>query len=131
MDTTPEFKVSLKKVKKRVPVNIRALIYSFLPFNDLINTISKLSKQERDLIITSEILDQPRSLKITFRDDFIYDITSLKYMMKLLTRSKVIQNGPAMIFEGTDTDKSIQHKSKLPFIRESVRSVNSSSPVLK
>lgn len=68
-----------------MPKGVRAVIYSFLPLHHLIKYISKLSKTDRNILIYSEILDQPRQLKITFRDDLIYDITSLKYMMKLLT----------------------------------------------
>jgi len=84
--------------------------------------------------VTSEILDQPRSLKITFRDDMIYDINSLKYMMKLLTHkhnfsidSKI---KPSMM------TSPYAKKEKLTLLKEKygssemVRSVNSSSPVL-
>lgn len=103
-----------------VPKGVRAIIYSFMPLDYLIKQISKLSKTDRDILITSEILDQPRQLKITFRDDLIYDINSLKYMMKLLTnQSKFSIHGA--IRKGSD------HQSSLSVIR----SVNSSSPVLK
>ena len=74
-----------KKSAKTLPKGVRSLIYSFLPLDILIQFISKLSVAERDILVTSEILDQPRSLKITFKDNYIYDIESLKYMMRLLT----------------------------------------------
>ena len=76
-------------VKIKIPKGVRSLIYSFLPFNFLIKSISKLSTQDRRILITSDVLDQSRSLKITFRDDCIYYISSLKYVMKLLTRNRL------------------------------------------
>jgi hypothetical protein len=70
-----------KNNNPKITKNVRSVIYSFLPLDILIQSISKLSKSDRELLTKS---DQPRSLKITFRDEFIYDINSLKYMMKLL-----------------------------------------------
>jgi hypothetical protein len=136
MDKKPEFTLSLTKVQikhRRLPQGIRILVYSFLPFGDLISSISKLSKQERQALITSEILDQPRSLKITFRDDLIYDINSLKFMMKLLTTNRLIpSSSPPMMFEVQRNDSVCPlSKPKIPCIRSSVRSVNSGSPILK
>jgi hypothetical protein len=76
----------MKKSSKKdyFPKGLRALIYSYMPFDYLIRSISKLSKTDREMLITSDILDQPRSLKITFRDEYIMYISSLKYVMKLL-----------------------------------------------
>jgi hypothetical protein len=74
--------------KEYIPKGIRALIYSFLPFDLLIKSISKLCKNDREMLTNSEILDQPRSLKITFRDEFIMYISSLKYVMKLLINKR-------------------------------------------
>ena len=51
----------------------------------LIQVISKLSHADRRTLTNSEHLCQPRHLKITFRDELLYDINSLKYMMKLVT----------------------------------------------
>ena len=104
--------------KNLLPKGLRALIYSFLPFDYLIKSISKLNKCDREMLTNSEILDQPRSLKITFRDEYIMYISSLKYVMKLLINKKRIT--PVSNYE--------QRNENL--INNDARSVNSSSPVL-
>jgi hypothetical protein len=40
-----------------LPKGIRALIYSYLPLNYLIKTISKISRVDRKILAESEILD--------------------------------------------------------------------------
>jgi hypothetical protein len=56
--------------KESIPIGARAQIYSYLPFSDLISSISRLSKTDRDYITHTDILDQPRRLKITIADLF-------------------------------------------------------------
>lgn len=113
----------MKKQKKEyIPKGLRALIYSYLPFDHLIKSISKLSKTDRDMLVKSDILDQPRSLKITFRDEYIMYISSLKYMMKLLISKKRSMN-PCSQYEQRPSNKDLIKSSDS-------RSVNSSSPVL-
>ena len=108
----------IKESKKSfLPKGLRALIYSFLPFDYLIKSISKLNKCDREMLTVSDILDQPRSLKITFRDEYIMYISSLKYVMKLLINKRRIT--PVSNFEGRNTE-----------LINDARSVNSSSPVL-
>lgn len=58
---------SSKKTKELIPKGIRHIIYSFLTIIDLLNKIGKVSKTERLIIISdSEIINQPRCLKIKF-----------------------------------------------------------------
>lgn len=47
-----------------LPFGVRCVIYSFIDLMFLLNNISKLSRNERLKITTSEVLDQPRCLKI-------------------------------------------------------------------
>lgn len=70
--------------RELLPKSVRQHIYSFLPLDVLIKVISKLSKSDRELLLTSELIDQPRALRIKFKDNLIYDTESLKFMMKLL-----------------------------------------------
>ena len=105
--------------KQPLPKSVRQIVYSYLPLNSLIKAISKLSWTERKILVQSAILDQPRSMKITFRDDFIYDINSLKYMMKLLICKRAIKYYTQKINFKIDSSSAI------------LRSNNSSSPILK
>ena len=73
-----------QKSKELLPKGIRQVVYSYLPLDTLIQTISKLSTSERKLLLTSQLIDQPKTLRIKFKDEYIYDINSLKYVMKLL-----------------------------------------------
>ena len=43
---------------------IRSIIYSNLPLMDLVNTISKLNKQERRLVANKELVNQKKNLQI-------------------------------------------------------------------
>lgn len=76
----------MEKLKNRelLPKGVRQHIYSYLPLDTIIQVISKLSKADRKMLIKSEIVDQPRALRIIFKDHLIYDTESLKFMMKLL-----------------------------------------------
>ena len=55
---------SFKPSSIKLPFGVRCVIYSFLDLMSLLNTITKLSKQEREKITTQEVIDQPRCLKI-------------------------------------------------------------------
>jgi len=57
---------SIKSVKsqEKLPHGIRGMIYSYLPLSVLIDTICRISKYERKLISSSDLLDQPRILKV-------------------------------------------------------------------
>jgi hypothetical protein len=49
---------------KKLPFGVRCVIYSYMDLMSLLNTITKLCKQERDKIPQSEVLDQIRCLRI-------------------------------------------------------------------
>lgn len=104
--------------KEALPKGIRQVIYSFLPLGTLIQTISKLSTTERQLLTTSQLIDQPKTLRIKFRDEYIYDINSLKYMMKLLKSKWPVQ-------------KHLSTRVTIRSYKPKIRSINSSSPVLE
>jgi hypothetical protein len=62
------------------------MIYSYLPIIDLINKISKLNNEERELLISGNcILDQKRVLKVLFQDGIDIKFHQLKYCIKLST----------------------------------------------
>ena len=53
-------------------------------------TICKLSKTEREEIVTTDLLDQPRNLKITDSSN-INDIEILEYLLKMVSGHVVIK----------------------------------------
>lgn len=67
----------------KLPFGVRCVIYSYLDLMTLINVISKLSKQERTQIPHSEVLDQPRCLKIYIKQGKMIQFPQLEYCTKL------------------------------------------------
>ena len=60
------------------------MIYSFLTIMDLIQKISKLSKEERVLLISKNCsLDQKRIMTINFQSGTEIDYFQLKYCIEL------------------------------------------------
>ena len=51
---------------------IRCHIYSFLSVGLLLDKICRLSSKDRKILTKTEILNQPRALKITIADLVIY-----------------------------------------------------------
>jgi hypothetical protein len=51
--------MKIQKANKRanLPQSVRAMVYSFLPLDFLIQNISKISQSDRSLLTISEILD--------------------------------------------------------------------------
>lgn len=117
--------------RELLPKGIRQHVYSYLPLNTIIHKISKLSRADRKMLVTSEIIDQPRALKIMFRDNLVYDIQSLKFMMKLLKNkwdhSNKRKNRNKLSLEGTERKPNRASANSV----KKVRSINSSSPVLE
>lgn len=70
MESAPTKKTS----GRALPKSVRQHVYAYLPLDSLVHVISKLSSADRKMLVTSEIIDQPRALRIMFRDDLIYDI---------------------------------------------------------
>ena len=54
----------LEKSSEKIPINVRAYIYSFIEFKILYKKISKLSKKEREVLLNSELVDQHKILNI-------------------------------------------------------------------
>ena len=71
----------------KIPQGVRGVIYSFLDFKSLLNTISKLSKKERKFIKNTDVLDQRRALKLILNSDSEHpiDLLQLEYTLKLCT----------------------------------------------
>ena len=67
---------------------MRAKLYSYLPITVLLNKIFWLSKHERDLLLTSKFLDQPRKLHL--RADLYgqhqIDVNQIIFALKLCTK---------------------------------------------
>lgn len=82
--TLVEFSNPLEKDTSKLSVNIRQLIYSYLNMNTLIVKISKLSKKDRSILLTSKIIGQERPLRKfnhRFRENELE--RSLAYVLKL------------------------------------------------
>ena len=74
---------------------LRAMVYSYLPLGSLMQTICKLSKQERQMLIENQLLDQPRSLTITLKE-YTYeadqiDYRGLSYLLKLVNKEVTLR----------------------------------------
>lgn len=72
-----------KKKIKKLPFGVRCVIYSFLDLMTLLNTITKLSKAERETIPVSEVLDQQRCLRIHIKQGKMIQFPQLEYSIKL------------------------------------------------
>ena len=59
---------SIQSKKLHYPVGIRCIVFSFMTVKELLDTVCKVSKKDRKQITKSEILDQPRHLKIILTD---------------------------------------------------------------
>ena len=44
----------MDKIKEKLPMSIRVIIYSYLTLHDMMKTISRLSRQERDQLVKME-----------------------------------------------------------------------------
>ena len=71
----------------KLPIGVRCHIYSFLGMNHLIDQIALLSKQERDYITQTDILDQKRVLKINVSGKHSISFDSLNYCLKLCSEA--------------------------------------------
>ena len=78
-----------KKKTPALPQGVRAVVYSFIPFKDLLDKIALLSQSEKDYISDSEVLDQPKPLKMTFDGVHYISFTSLKYCLTLCTSANL------------------------------------------
>jgi len=61
--------IELEKSNEKIPINVRAYIYSFLEYKDLYKKISKLSKKEREVLLNSELVDQHKILNINLQQN--------------------------------------------------------------
>jgi hypothetical protein len=69
-----------------LPFDVRYKIYSYFDLMSLNNTISKLSKYDRESIIKPHILDQKRSLLINICNDQSIDFQELIYTIQLCSK---------------------------------------------
>lgn len=84
----------LKKSTQFTP-GLRAMIYSYLPLGTLMQTVCKLNKQERQLLIENQLVNQPRSLTITLKE-YTYeadqiDYKGLSYLLKLVNKEVTLK----------------------------------------
>ena len=78
-------KLNIVSPKIKLPFGVRCIIYSFLDLMTLVNQQAKLSKKERDNITKSEIVDQPRCLRIYIKEGKMIQFPQLEYCVKLAT----------------------------------------------
>ena len=77
---------TFKTTTIKIPFGVRCVIYSFLDLMSLLNTITKLSKIEREKITTQEVIDQPRCLRIYIKQGKMIQFPQLEYCTKLATK---------------------------------------------
>ena len=51
---------------RKLPIGVRAVIYSYESLPGLLNKIGKLSKRDRQYLLDTELLDQDRALRFKF-----------------------------------------------------------------
>ena len=91
-----------KRVQNDLPQGLKTYIYSFLTMTDLIEKISRLSSKQREIIQNSEILDQPRNLKVIVTDSqeyqrYVTQITRYDHSIKEMV--KITQSAYQIDFE--------------------------------
>ena len=67
----------------KLPLGVRSIIYSFMPVSELMKVISKISKKDREILVTSLNIDQPRNIRIT-NSNLIKNASNLKYIIQLV-----------------------------------------------
>lgn len=72
-----------KTSKQLLPAGIRATVYSFIDLMTLIKVIQGVSKKDRSLLLTTEILDQERCLRICFSPNVTIKYDQLKFALKV------------------------------------------------
>ena len=79
-----------------IPLGVRCMIYSYLPFSSLISTISKLSTRERNELISTDLIDQPRNLVLSDFSNFNSSamISNLEYCLKLVRGNVIVKTKP-------------------------------------
>lgn len=80
-------------------IGIRCVIYSFLGMNPLLDVVSKVSKTERKAIVSSKILNQKRTLKLSIKDGM-----RIKYDEQFLYALKVATNFDIRVHRFQDGD---------------------------
>ena len=78
-------------------LNLRGMVYSYLPFQDLIDSVCKLSKKDREELISSKIVDQTRNLLIK-NAECINNGDILRYYIKLVNGNVVLKYTPDFKF---------------------------------
>ena len=74
----------MDKIKEKLPMSIRVIIYSYLTLTDLMKTISRLSWSERDQLLKIENSpNQKKILKIDTQNKDYIDFGNLEYFSKL------------------------------------------------
>ena len=67
----------------KLPQNVQLMIYSFLTIEELIKTISLLSKEQREFLVTQANLKQQRKININFKEENFFYLQSLRYLAQL------------------------------------------------
>ena len=93
-----------------MPRGLRAMVYSYLPLAVLIELVCRVSKEERQLIRGSELIDQRRPLKIpTSLCDIIHK-DDMNYYLDLCTEA----NFEFLKFESVERDLFMQGVARSP-----------------
>ena len=67
----------------KLPQNVQSMIYSFLTIEELFKTISLLSKEQREFLVTQANLKQQRKININFKEENFFYLQSLRYLAQL------------------------------------------------
>ena len=70
---------------KKLTFGLRTMIYSYCDLLFLLNTVTKLSKEERQKLPESELLNQKRCLKIYIKAGIVMLYPQLEYASRLAT----------------------------------------------
>ena len=74
----------MDKIKDKIPMSIRVIIYSYLTLTDMMRTVSRLSWSERDQLLKMEkVANLKRILKIDTQNKDYIDFGNLEYFSKL------------------------------------------------
>jgi hypothetical protein len=72
----------MNKSKESLPIGIRGIVYSFFPLETLINLVQGISTKDRE-VLRSEILDQPRCLRISLSPKVCINYSQLKFCLQI------------------------------------------------
>ena len=71
------------KTNNKLPLFVRSVIYSYLPIDQLLNTISRMCKKDREYLPNSRIVDLDKTCAIDMEGTQLMQIQSMKYALKM------------------------------------------------